>query len=82
MAKLTLNVEPEVIQAAKNYAQAHHVSLSTRPSLGTPSNVGRARMRRRGRVNRFLTRHWSQRQQPSLVPRPGFQWQVKRNVFS
>jgi len=28
MAKLTLNVEPEVIQAAKNYAQAHHVSLS------------------------------------------------------
>jgi chemotaxis regulatin CheY-phosphate phosphatase CheZ len=28
MAKLTLNVEPEVIQAAKHYAQAHHVSLS------------------------------------------------------
>ena len=28
MAKLTLNVEPEVIEAAKNYAQAHHVSLS------------------------------------------------------
>ena len=28
MAKLTLNVEPEVIQAAKNYASAHHVSLS------------------------------------------------------
>ncbi len=28
MAKLTLNVEPEVIQAAKNYAEAHHVSLS------------------------------------------------------
>jgi chemotaxis regulatin CheY-phosphate phosphatase CheZ len=28
MAKLTLNVELEVIQAAKNYAEAHHVSLS------------------------------------------------------
>ena len=28
MAKLTLNVESEVIQAAKNYASAHHVSLS------------------------------------------------------
>jgi len=28
MAKLTLNVAPEVIQAAKHYAQAHHVSLS------------------------------------------------------
>jgi Family of unknown function (DUF6364) len=28
MAKLTLNVEPEVIQAAKHYAEAHHVSLS------------------------------------------------------
>jgi hypothetical protein len=28
MAKLTLNVEPEVIQAAKHYAQTHHVSLS------------------------------------------------------
>ena len=28
MAKLTLNVEPEVIQAAKHYASAHHVSLS------------------------------------------------------
>jgi chemotaxis regulatin CheY-phosphate phosphatase CheZ len=28
MAKLTLNVEPDVIQAAKQYAQAHHVSLS------------------------------------------------------
>jgi hypothetical protein len=28
MAKLTLNVEPDVIQAAKHYAQVHHVSLS------------------------------------------------------
>jgi hypothetical protein len=28
MAKLTLNVEPEIIGAAKTYAQAHHVSLS------------------------------------------------------
>jgi hypothetical protein len=28
MAKLTLNVEPEVIQAAKHYAEVHHVSLS------------------------------------------------------
>ena len=28
MAKLTLNVEADVIQAAKNYAEAHHVSLS------------------------------------------------------
>jgi len=28
MAKLTLNVEPEVIHAAKSYASAHHVSLS------------------------------------------------------
>ena len=28
MAKLTLNVEPEVIHAAKSYAAAHHVSLS------------------------------------------------------
>ena len=28
MAKLTLNVEPEVIHAAKNYASAHHISLS------------------------------------------------------
>ena len=28
MAKLTLNVEPDVIQAAKNYASAHHISLS------------------------------------------------------
>jgi hypothetical protein len=28
MAKLTLNVEPDVIQAAKHYAEAHHVSLS------------------------------------------------------
>jgi hypothetical protein len=28
MAKLTLNVELEVIQAAKHYAHTHHVSLS------------------------------------------------------
>ena len=28
MAKLTLNVEPEIIQAAKHYAEVHHVSLS------------------------------------------------------
>jgi len=28
MAKLTLNVEPDVIQAAKHYAEVHHVSLS------------------------------------------------------
>jgi len=28
MAKLTLNVEPEVIHAAKTYASVHHVSLS------------------------------------------------------
>ena len=28
MAKLTLNVEPDVIDAAKAYATAHHVSLS------------------------------------------------------
>ena len=28
MAKLTLNVEPDIIDAAKTYAQAHHVSLS------------------------------------------------------
>jgi len=28
MAKLTLNVEPDVIHAAKTYAHAHHVSLS------------------------------------------------------
>lgn len=28
MAKLTLNVEPDVIAAAKQYAATHHVSLS------------------------------------------------------
>ncbi len=28
MAKLTLNVEPDVIHAAKHYAEVHHVSLS------------------------------------------------------
>lgn len=28
MAKLTLNVEPEIVTAAKTYAQAHHTSLS------------------------------------------------------
>jgi hypothetical protein len=28
MAKLTLNVEPDVIHAAKIYANVHHVSLS------------------------------------------------------
>lgn len=28
MAKLTLNVEADVIQAAKHYAEVHHVSLS------------------------------------------------------
>ena len=28
MAKLTLHVEPDIIDAAKTYAQAHHVSLS------------------------------------------------------
>jgi hypothetical protein len=28
MARLTLNVEPALIDAAKTYAQAHHVSLS------------------------------------------------------
>lgn len=28
MAKLTLNVDPDIIDAAKTYAQAHQVSLS------------------------------------------------------
>ena len=28
MAKLTLNVEPDIIHTAKTYAQAHHISLS------------------------------------------------------
>ena len=28
MAKLTLNVEPDIVHAAKTYAQAHHTSLS------------------------------------------------------
>ena len=28
MAKLTLNVEPDIVTAAKTYAQAHHTSLS------------------------------------------------------
>ena len=28
MAKLTLNVEPDIVRAAKTYAQAHHTSLS------------------------------------------------------
>lgn len=28
MAKLTLNVEPDIVHAAKAYAQAHHISLS------------------------------------------------------
>ena len=28
MAKLTLNVEPDLVHAAKTYAQAHHTSLS------------------------------------------------------
>ena len=28
MAKLTLNVEPDIVTAVKSYAQAHHTSLS------------------------------------------------------
>jgi len=28
MAKLTMNVEPDIVTAAKTYAQAHHTSLS------------------------------------------------------
>ena len=28
MAKLTLNVESDIVHAAKTYAQAHHTSLS------------------------------------------------------
>ncbi len=28
MAKLTLNVEPEIMHATKTYAQAHHTSVS------------------------------------------------------
>ena len=28
MAKLTLNVEPDIVRAAKTYARAHHTSLS------------------------------------------------------